>query len=148
MNSLLILKPWCSLCPHSNAIHTRCLQRPHQPISDWLQEHPHYDQHGVTELRRRVAEEEAWRRRRLRRFMTLNAMPPLPLLYWPIKNNLSRDCRRLLTVCLRGTQRLLTAGLKLDGGFKAAGRRKSEVILNKMNKRCDHVCLLEPKIYI
>lgn len=54
----------------SHAVHACRLQRPHQPVSDWLQEHPHHHQHGVAELRRRVAEEEARRRRRLRRFMT------------------------------------------------------------------------------
>ena len=47
--------------PHSHVLGARRLQRPHQPFSDWIQEHPHHHQHGVAELGRRVSEEEARR---------------------------------------------------------------------------------------
>lgn len=84
----------CSSRLHSHAHHTCCLQRPHQSISDWLQEHPHHHQHGVAELQRRLAEEEARRRWRLRCRMTeehedLDQMPMRtcgsPHLFYPTR---------------------------------------------------------------
>lgn len=74
-----MFNPRCSSRPDSDAVHARRLQRPHQPVSDWFQEHPHHHQHGVAELQRRVAEEEARRRRRLRRFMTASCRQQKPI---------------------------------------------------------------------
>lgn len=47
----------CLFC--SDAVHAHRLQRAHQPVSDWLQEHPHHNQYGVAERRRRLSEEKA-----------------------------------------------------------------------------------------
>lgn len=58
------------LCLYSNSGVAGHVQRPDQPVSDRLQEHPDHHQHGGSERRRRRSEEETRRRRRLRRSMT------------------------------------------------------------------------------
>lgn len=65
---------YCFIFLYSSPDHSRHgPERPHQSLSHRLQEHPHHNQHGVSELVQRLglAEEKARRRRRLRRLVTL-----------------------------------------------------------------------------
>ena len=67
---VVVFNIFCVSHNASHTVHSYGAERPDQPVSDWLKEHPHHHQDGVAELGQRVAEEEARGRRRLRQPMT------------------------------------------------------------------------------